>query len=150
MGRMHQVLFFLAAFSLTSAAKGQLAKKPQVPAASPLIREAFMPRGREVLLSYPMDSKHNGKAVWYWKYHKRKLSDLVITNAAGEKLTEEQIVRTLKSPTILVLSSDGKPVHPYYLKVMKPETLVVIDKKTLHETAARKVKQEQISKKSAD
>lgn len=127
MRKMLQVVSVLA-FCCLSSARGQLAVKPQKPAATPLIREAFMPKGKDILLSYPMEARHNGKPVWYWKYHKRQLSDLVITNAKGDTLTEQQIVKALSKPTMLVLSSDGKPVHPYYLQVMKPETLVVIDK----------------------
>ncbi|MDB4713359.1 hypothetical protein OAF41_01250 [bacterium] len=30
---------------------------------------------------------------------------------------------------MMLVSSDGQTVHPYYLKVMKPDTLIVIDKK---------------------
>ncbi len=110
-----------------AAANEQIAMKPQVPTAEPLTREAFMP-GPDVLLSYPMDAKLDGKDIWLWKYHKRKLADLSITNALGEKLSEEQIRKALKKPSIVLLSSDGKPIHPYYLKIIKPETLVIIDR----------------------
>ena len=119
-------LVALVLFGAT-VAQEQLARKPQVPAAEPLTREAFMP-GADVLLSYPMDAKLDGKNIWLWKYHKRKLANLTVTNALGKKLTEAQIKKALKKPSIVLLSSDGKPVDPYYLKIIKPDTLVIIDR----------------------
>jgi len=119
-------LLAIALFGAT-AAHEQMAMKPQVPAAEPLTQEAFMP-GADVLLSYPMDAKLDGKDIWLWKYHKRKLSDLSVTNALGQKLSEEQIRKALKKPSIVLLSSDGKPIDPYYLKIIKPETLVIVDR----------------------
>lgn len=123
---MLRLALLVVIFSAT-AALGQLAKKPQAPAAEPLTREAFMP-GAEVLLSYPMDVRLDGKDIWLWKYHKRKLSDLTVTNALGQKLSEEQIRKALKKPSIVLLSSDGKPVAQYYLKIIKPDTLVIVDR----------------------
>ena len=125
---MYPLLSLSAFLAVTTTTLDELPLKPQTPAATPLYREAFAPKGSDVLLSYPMDAKHNGKPVWYWKYHKRKLADLVITNALGQKLSNEKILKVLKKPTIVLVSSDGKPVHSYYLKVIKPETLVIIDK----------------------
>lgn len=125
---MHRLITLAIILFANSAAYGQLAVKPQAPAPEPLIREAFMPKGTDVLLSYPMDAMLGEKPIWLWKYHKRKLADLSVTNAKGEQLTEEQIRVTLKKPTIILLSRDGQPVHPYYLKIMKPETLVILDR----------------------
>ena len=120
-------LLAVALFGAIADAQDQLAKKPQVPAAEPVTREAFMP-GADVLLSYPMDAELDGKDIWLWKYHKRKLSDLTVTNALGEKMSEEQVRKALKKPSIVLLSSDGKPVDPYYLKIIKPDTLVIVDR----------------------
>ena len=119
--------------SANAAAYGQLAVKPQTPTPTPLIREAFMPKD-DVLLSYPMDAKLDGKPIWLWKYHKRKLTDLSITNAQGQKLTEQQVRKALKKPSIVLVSTDGNPVHSYYLKVIKPETLVIVDRTTTAKT----------------
>lgn len=79
----------------------------------------------------------DGKPIWLWKYHHRKVNDLVVTNALGEKLTEQEVRKILRKPTMVLISADGKPVHPYYLKVMRPETLVVIDKTPKPETPNR-------------
>ena len=124
MFRLISVAFIL---SLTSVANSQLHIKPQTPTPTPLIREAFMPKG-DVLLSYPKDAVLDDMPIWHWGYHQRKLADLEITNALGEKLTETEIRKTLGKPTIVLISADGKPVHPYYLKVIRPDTLVIIDK----------------------
>jgi len=124
---MYRLVSLAVVLSLTSAASAELQIKPQAPTPRPLIREAFMPNG-DVLLSYPMDAKLDGKPIWLWKYHKRKLNDLVITNALGNKLTDEEIREALQQPTIVLVSADGKTVHEYYLAIIKPETLVIIDK----------------------
>lgn len=125
---MRPLLSFAVVLLVTSTTSAQLPAKPQTPTPTPLYREAFMPKGDTVLLSYPMDAKLGGKPVWFWKYHKRNLGDLVITNALGEKVSENDVRKTLKTPTIVLVSSDGEPVHPYYLKVIKPDTLVIVDK----------------------
>lgn len=114
--------------SMSSVVWGQLPVKPQAPVPEPLIREAFIPKGSDVLLSYPMEAGLNGKTIWLWKYHNRKLADLSVSNALGKELKKEEVLEALKKPSIILLSRDGKPVHPYYLKVIKPETLVIIDK----------------------
>lgn len=124
---MYRLAILVIILAANSAAFGQLAQKPQTPKPEPLIREAFMPKGTDVLLSFPMETKLDGKPIWLWKYHKRELADLSVTNALGQELTEEQIRETLKKPVIVLLSSDGEPIHPYYLKVIKPETLVIVD-----------------------
>lgn len=124
---MHRLAIFIIILFANTVAYGQLARKPQTPTPEPLIREAFMPKGTEVLLSYPMEGELDGEQIWRWRYHKRKLSDLSVTNALGEELTDEQIRNTLKKPTIVLLSRDGEPIHPYYLKVIKPDTLVIVD-----------------------
>ena len=99
-----------------------------------------MPKGVDVLLSHSRVAKYNGKPVLHWAYHKRKLGDLSITNALGEKLTKEQIVKALAKPSIVLLSADGKPVHPYYLKIIKPDTLVIIDKTPKPDDSKKKAK----------
>lgn len=134
---MYRLAILALVVSANTTAYGQLTQKPQTPRPEPLIREAFMPRGTDVLLSYPMDAELDGKPIWLWKYHKRKLSNLSVTNALGQTLTEEQIRDALKRPSIVLLSSDGEPIHPYYLKVMKPETLVIVDRTPGAEPAAR-------------
>ncbi len=133
---MYRLLSLAFVLSLSSAADAQLQVKPQTPTPTPLIREAFMPKG-DVLLSYPNDAIFNGKPIWLWAYHHRKLTDLVITNALGEKLTEQEIRKTLRKPTMVLISADGKPVHPYFLKVMRPDTLVIVDKTPKRETPNR-------------
>ena len=124
---MKPAIFVIVVLTLNSVANAQLQIKPKVPTPRPLIREAFMPKD-QVLLSYPLELKLAGKPTWHWKYHKRNLDDLVVTNALGEKLDEEKIRKILSKPTVLLVSADGKPVHKYYLTVYKPETLVVIDR----------------------
>lgn len=130
---MYQLLSLAVVLSATSATYAQLLDKPRTPTPTPLYREAFMPRGGDILLSYPMNAKSDGKPIWLWKYHKRKLTDLVITNTLGKQLTEEEIRKALGKPAIVLVSRDGKPVHPYYLRVIKPDTLVIIDKNSKRE-----------------
>lgn len=124
---MSQLISLAIVLSVTSASNVQLQRKPATPTPRPFIREAFMPKG-EVLLSYPMEATLDGKPIWLWKYHHRKVTDLVVTNTMGEKLTAQEIRKTLRKPTMVLISADGEPVHPYYLKVIRPDTLVIIDK----------------------
>ena len=124
---MYRLLSIVIVLLFASTASAQLGAKPGTPSPRPFIREAFMPKD-DILLSYPMEKFELGKTRWLWKYHKRKPADLVVTNALGEEMSEKQIVEALKKPTMVLLSADGKPVHPYYLTVFKPDTLVIVDK----------------------
>jgi len=146
---MYQMISFFVVLILASTANAQLAKKPQVPTPTPLIREAFMPK-EDILLSYPKDAILDEKPIWHWGYHKRKLTQLEITNAEGEKLKEEEIRKTLGRPTIVLISADGKPVHPYYLKVFRPDTLVIIDKTPKLDTSKLRTPKLQTRKSKKD
>ena len=59
---------------------------------------------------------------------KKKIADLEVTNAAGEKKTAEDIRDALEKPQAVLLSSDGQKVDPFYLKTVKPDTLVIVFK----------------------
>jgi hypothetical protein len=54
-----------------------------------------------------------------------EVKDLTITSADGKKLDKEEALKNLKAGAIVVVSSDGKPVSPVYLKVFKDDTLVL-------------------------
>lgn len=110
----------------TVSTNSQLLPKPQVPTPAPLIREAFMPKD-VILLSHPKDWKLEGKPVWLWKYNQRQLDQVSVTDVNGRKMTDEEIKKILSKPTMILLSADGKPVHPYYLSIVKPDTPVIVD-----------------------
>jgi hypothetical protein len=54
----------LTILSTIAVAWAQLPIKPQTPTPEPLIREAFIPKGSDFLLSYPMEAGLNGKPIW--------------------------------------------------------------------------------------
>lgn len=51
------------------------------------------------------------------------LSSVSISNVAGERLTTEQIQRVIKGDTLVLMSP--QTVDPQYLKLVKPDTLIV-------------------------
>jgi hypothetical protein len=53
------------------------------------------------------------------------VKDLTITTADGKKLDKEEAMKKLAAGAIVVVSGDGKPVSPVFLKVFKDETLVL-------------------------
>jgi hypothetical protein len=53
------------------------------------------------------------------------VKDLTITTADGKKLDKEEAIKKLAAGAIVVVSGDGKPVSPVFLKVFKDETLVL-------------------------
>jgi hypothetical protein len=53
------------------------------------------------------------------------VKDLSITTADGKKLTTEDAIKQIGKGAIVVVSSDGKPVSPTYLKVFKDDTIVL-------------------------
>jgi hypothetical protein len=54
------------------------------------------------------------------------VKDLTVTTADGKMLDKEEAMKKLVAGTIVVVSGDGKPVSPVFLKVFKDETLVLI------------------------
>jgi hypothetical protein len=54
------------------------------------------------------------------------LDKATISEAGGKKLDKEALAKRLEKRTVVVLSSDGKPVAPGYLKVFQKETLVIV------------------------
>jgi len=53
------------------------------------------------------------------------VKDLAVTTADGKKLDKEEAIKKLAAGAIVVVSGDGKPVSPVFLKVFKDETLVL-------------------------
>lgn len=143
---MYRLISLAVVLCVASTVHAQLPIQPQTPA--PSYSVAKTARDGDLFISYTMKIDHietrerieekDGKKVavkykvrvpvLYRKHHKRKLANLVITNAQGKELTEKEVLTLLKNPTIVLVSSDGKKVDPYYLKIVKPDTLVIIDK----------------------
>jgi hypothetical protein len=54
-----------------------------------------------------------------------EVKDLLVTTADGKKLGTEDAVKKIGAGAVVVVSSDGKPVSPAFLKVFKDDTLVL-------------------------
>ncbi len=55
-----------------------------------------------------------------------EVRDLTVTTADGKKLTTDEALKRLTDGTVVVISGDGKPVSPVFLKVFKDDTLVLV------------------------
>ncbi len=55
-----------------------------------------------------------------------EVKDLVFTTADGMKVEKEDAMKKLAGGAIVVVTSDGKPVSPAFLKVFKDDTLVLV------------------------
>jgi hypothetical protein len=51
---------------------------------------------------------------------------LKVTTAGGRKLETDEVAVLLNRPRLVLISSDGKPVDPAYLKLYKPGTPVIV------------------------
>ena len=49
-----------------------------------------------------------------------------VQTAGGHRVGAEELWRRLKAGTIIVLVVDGNPVDPAYLRVLQPDTLLVV------------------------
>ena len=143
---MYRLVTLAAVLVTTSTAFSQLPKQPQTPA--PTYSVAWKTKKGDLLLSYTMtiyqsetrerivvkDGKEERvkytvrRPVLLRKYHTKRIADLTITNAIGRKLSAEDVLDALEKPTIVLISSDGRPVDPYYLRIVKRDTLVIVDK----------------------
>ena len=50
---------------------------------------------------------------------------LTVTTADGKKVEKEDALKKLAGGAVVVVSADGKPVSPAFLKVFKDDTLVL-------------------------
>jgi len=53
-----------------------------------------------------------------------EVKDLTITTADGKKVDVADAVKQLKNGSVVIVSADGKPVNPHYLKLFKDDVLV--------------------------
>lgn len=67
----------------------------------------------------------------------RPLKSLGLYNGRGEKIDAEDVKDGLKKPAVVLMSADGKKVAPFYLKVVKAETFVIVDKTRVRRVPAR-------------
>src|SRR5262249_26208433 len=49
-----------------------------------------------------------------------------VYTAAGKEVDAKEVPEKLKKPTIVLFAADGNKVDPFYLKLLKPEALVVV------------------------
>jgi hypothetical protein len=49
-----------------------------------------------------------------------------VYTAAGKEVDAKDVPDKLKKPTVVLFAADGNKVDPFYLKVIKPDTLVVV------------------------
>ena len=56
------------------------------------------------------------------------------STANGKKLDAEAALKALATPQYVALAQDGKPVDPAYLRVLKPDTLVIVAERAEPET----------------
>jgi len=55
-----------------------------------------------------------------------EVKDLVFTTADGTRVEAEVAMKKLAAGAVVVISNDGKPVSPAFLKVFKDDTLVLV------------------------
>lgn len=55
-----------------------------------------------------------------------EVKDLTVTTADGKKVATEDALKKLAAGAIVVVSTDGKPVSPTFLKLFKDDVLVLV------------------------
>jgi hypothetical protein len=55
-----------------------------------------------------------------------KSADIQAATAGGKKVDAKELPKLLKKATAVLISADGKKVDPFYLKVLKEDTLVLV------------------------
>lgn len=54
------------------------------------------------------------------------LEGMTFQTADGKKIAIEEAAKRLKTPTLVVVSADGRPVDATFLAVLKPTTIVIV------------------------
>lgn len=55
-----------------------------------------------------------------------EVKDLAVTTADGKKIATEDAMKKLSTGAVVVVSTDGKPVSPAFLKLFKDDVLVLV------------------------
>jgi hypothetical protein len=55
-----------------------------------------------------------------------KSEGVKVYTAGGKEVDAKDVPDKLKKPTIVLFANDGNKVDPFYLKIVKPDTLVVV------------------------
>jgi hypothetical protein len=58
--------------------------------------------------------------------HRIKGDAVKVYTAAGKEVEARDVPEKLKKQTTVLFAADGKKVDPFYLKIIKPDTLVIV------------------------
>jgi hypothetical protein len=58
--------------------------------------------------------------------YRMKGESVKVYTAGGKEVNAKDLPDKLKQQTIVLLSHDGKKVDPFYLKIIKPDTLILV------------------------
>ena len=90
------------------------------------------------IVAYPVEERRivlrNGKEIQEVTYReefgprllKVLLRDMAVYNTKGEKLPPETVLKRLDRGKTVLVSQDGKRVHPNYLQVVQDDVLVLV------------------------
>lgn len=97
---------------------------------------------REVVVKVPVSKEVDGVVKVEYIETKQTVSDLVptpyddvkptVTTAAGMAVAAEDAKSRMAAGEIVLVSTNGKSVEGAYLKLVKPETLVLVSEKMVH------------------
>jgi hypothetical protein len=57
---------------------------------------------------------------------RHKPEGVKVYTAAGKEVDAKDVPDKLKKPTVVLFAGDGNKVDPFYLKIIKPDTLVIV------------------------
>lgn len=96
---------------------------------------AMIPQTRMVEVAKTVTEEKDGKVVTkvvrekvpqtFTTYVSFRLAGAKGQMASGKKLDAEEVAKAMDKPQVIAISADGKPVDPAYLKLMKPDTLII-------------------------
>ncbi|MBX3398807.1 MAG: hypothetical protein KF873_08710 [Gemmataceae bacterium] len=97
---------------------------------------------REVVVKVPVSKEVDGVVKVEYVETKQTVRDLVptpfddvkptVTTAVGKTVAAEDAKSRLAAGEVVLMSTNGKPVEGAYLKLVKPETLVLVSEKMVH------------------
>ncbi|MCI0641626.1 MAG: hypothetical protein L0Y72_17675 [Gemmataceae bacterium] len=90
----------------------------------------------QVAVNVPESVNVNGQAITVMRTVHRQESRMVevvyalektqAQTAGGKKLTKEEVGKQLKAGSVVLISADGRPVDPVYLRAIQTDTVVLV------------------------
>jgi hypothetical protein len=96
-------------------------RRTQVVTVSVPVQETVQVNGQQVVVTkYVSENRTSLMDVAY------RLDKAAPQTAAGKKLTSAEAAKLIRAGSVILISADGRPIDPLFLRIVNPETVILV------------------------